>query len=56
MKESIKSLLKNALFNDIDEKELHRILSFARCRVEVYEKDSLVVQEGEYCDTIGFVL
>lgn len=56
MKESIQSLLKNALFNNIDEEELHRILSFESCREEVFEKDSLVVQEGDYCNTIGFVL
>lgn len=48
--------MKNALFKNIDEEELHRILNISSCTEEVYEKDSLVVQEGESCATIGFVL
>src|SRR5690554_3051626 len=56
MTNSMKNLLKNALFRNIDESELNKILNLSSCIEEVYEKDSLVVQEGDQCDTIGFVL
>lgn len=56
MNETVSQLLKNALFKDISEDQLHEILNLSVCETDFYEKDSLVVQEGDFCNTIGFVL
>lgn len=53
---SVGKLLKNALFKDLSEEDLQGILDLTTLRQETYEKDTLVVEEGEHCDTIGFVL
>lgn len=50
------NLQKNSLFRNMSEEEINRILDFTNCIQETYEKDTIVIEEGESCDTIGFVL
>lgn len=52
----MKNLQKNSLFKNMSEEEISRILNFKNCIQETYEKDTIVIEEGEACDTIGFVL
>lgn len=49
-------LKKNSLFQNMSEEEINKILDFSSCIQESYEKDTIVIEEGEACDTIGFVL
>ena len=56
MEINMKNLQKNSLFKNMSEEEINRILDFTNCIQETYEKDTIVIEEGEACDTIGFVL
>jgi len=56
MEINMKNLQKNSLFKNMSEEEINRILDFTSCVQETYEKDTIVIEEGEACDTIGFVL
>jgi len=56
MEINMKNLQKNSLFKNMSEEEISRILNFKNCIQETYEKDTIVIEEGEACDTIGFVL
>lgn len=56
MEINMKNLQKNSLFKNMSEEEISRILNFKNCIQDTYEKDTIVIEEGEACDTIGFVL
>ncbi len=56
MEIKMEKLMKNALFQNMSEEEIRTILDLSSCIQETYEKDSLVIEENEDCDTIGFVL
>ena len=44
------------MFQNMSEEEIRSILDLGTCVQETYEKDTLVIEENEDCDTIGFVL
>ena len=52
----MKNLMKNSMFQNMSEEEIRSILDLDTCLQENYEKDTLVIEENEDCDTIGFVL
>ncbi|MFH5836301.1 Crp/Fnr family transcriptional regulator [Proteiniclasticum sp. C24MP] len=56
MEINMTNLMKNSMFNNMSEEEIRTILDLSSCTQETYEKDSLVIEENEDCDTIGFVL
>lgn len=56
MEINMENLKKNSLFRNMSEEEIRRILDLSSCIQETYEKDTIVIEEGESCDTIGFVL
>ncbi|MBR0576696.1 Crp/Fnr family transcriptional regulator [Proteiniclasticum sp. BAD-10] len=49
-------LRKNALFQQMTEEEIRELVDLSSCTLEVYEKDTLVVQENDPCSTLGVVL
>jgi CRP-like cAMP-binding protein len=53
---NMKNLMKNSMFQNMSEEEIRSILDLGTCVQETYEKDTLVIEENEDCDTIGFVL
>lgn len=56
MEINMKNLMKNSMFQNMSEEEIRSILDLGTCVQETYEKDTLVIEENEDCDTIGFVL
>lgn len=56
MEINMTNLMKNSMFNNMNEEEIRSILDLGSCIQETYEKDTLVIEENEDCDTIGFVL
>jgi len=53
---NMENLRKNSLFQNMSEKEISNILDLSSCVQKTYEKDTIVIEEKEDCDTIGFVL
>lgn len=49
-------LLNNPLFKDLDLNTLLELIDFDHCIIGNYKKGTLIVQEGEPCSSIGFVL
>jgi len=56
MEINMENLRKNSLFQNMSEEEIRNILDLTSCVQETYEKDTIVIEEKEDCDTIGFVL
>lgn len=56
MEINMENLRKNSLFQNMSEEEIRNILDLKSCVQETYEKDTIVIEEKEDCDTIGFVL
>jgi len=52
----VKLLLNNPLFKDMDSSLLLKLIDFDHCIIGNYKKESLIVQEGDPCSSIGFVL
>ena len=49
-------LLNNPLFKDMDLNTLFDLIDFDHCILGNYKKGTLIVQEGDPCSSIGFVL
>lgn len=56
MQKYINILLKNPLFNSLDYEFFTEFCDNEICQIITYEKETLVAQEGELCDSIGFIL
>ncbi len=52
----VKLLLNNPLLKDMDPNTLPELLDFDHCIIGNYKKGSIIVQEGDPCSSIGFVL
>lgn len=52
----IKKLVKNELFKNMDIADLELLLKPDTCIVGRYKKNALITQEGELCDSVGFIL
>jgi CRP-like cAMP-binding protein len=49
-------LLKNPLFKSIDYEYFINYCNGELCQVTIYEKETLIAQEGDICESIGFIL
>lgn len=56
MQVDVNALLSNPLFDSFDEILISELLDPEKCTFVQYKKGALIVQEGEVCTSVGFVL
>lgn len=56
MKNISETLMKCILFKNLRQENIEALLRFLKYRVETYKKNSLIAQEGDYCNSIGIVI
>lgn len=56
MQVDVKTLLGNPLFKGFDEFLISALVDPEKCTIVQYKKGTLIVQEGELCTSVGFVM
>lgn len=56
MKNLSEFLTKCILFRNLRPENIDALLRFLEYKIETYTKNSLIAQEGDYCDSIGVVI